>query len=75
MRVMLSSGAWRIQGSSSDILWNEMESAELMRNSEDEMRSQMEVNFYGPLRVIRAFLPRMRAKKSGSIVLISSGAG
>ncbi|KAF3403500.1 Retinol dehydrogenase 8 [Penicillium rolfsii] len=43
--------------------------------SEDEVRSQMEVNFYGPLRVIRAVLPKMRAKRSGSIVLISSGAG
>jgi short-subunit dehydrogenase len=43
--------------------------------SEDEVRSQMEVNFYGPLRVIRALLPRMRTKRSGSIVLISSGAG
>ncbi|GLI80244.1 hypothetical protein PoHVEF18_008597 [Penicillium ochrochloron] len=43
--------------------------------SEDEVRSQMEVNFYGPLRVIRAALPRMRVKMSGNIVLISSGAG
>ncbi|CEO58280.1 hypothetical protein PMG11_03011 [Penicillium brasilianum] len=43
--------------------------------SEDEVRSQMEVNFYGPLRIIRAFLPRMRAKQSGTVVLISSGAG
>lgn len=43
--------------------------------SEEEMRSQMEINFYGPLRLIRALLPGMRAKKSGNIVLISSGAG
>ncbi|KAF7853648.1 hypothetical protein EAF04_010639 [Stromatinia cepivora] len=43
--------------------------------SEDEVREQMEVNFYGPLRVVRACLPVIRAKGSGSIVLISSGAG
>lgn len=35
----------------------------------------MEVNFYGPLRTVRTCLPAMRAKGSGSIVLISSGAG
>ena len=43
--------------------------------SEDEVRDQMEVNFYGPLRAVKACLPAMRAKRSGNIVLISSGAG
>jgi NAD(P)-dependent dehydrogenase (short-subunit alcohol dehydrogenase family) len=43
--------------------------------SEDEVRDQMEVNFYGPLRAVRACLPAMRAKGSGNVVLISSGAG
>ncbi|ESZ98172.1 short-chain dehydrogenase/reductase SDR [Sclerotinia borealis F-4128] len=43
--------------------------------SEDETRDQMEVNFYGPLRAVRACLPIMRAKGSGNIILISSGAG
>ncbi|RAL05333.1 SDR family oxidoreductase [Aspergillus ibericus CBS 121593] len=43
--------------------------------SETEVRDQMEVNFYGPLRTVRACLPVMRAKGSGHIVLISSGAG
>lgn len=43
--------------------------------SEDEVREQMEVNFYGPLRTVRACLPVMRAKRSGHMVLISSGAG
>ncbi|KAL6239591.1 hypothetical protein BDW75DRAFT_99833 [Aspergillus navahoensis] len=43
--------------------------------SEDDVRDQMEVNFYGPLRAVRACLPVMRAKGSGHIILISSGAG
>lgn len=42
---------------------------------EDEVRDQMKVNFYGPLRAVRVCLPVMRAKGSGNIVLISSGAG
>ncbi|KAK4867922.1 hypothetical protein LT330_007581 [Penicillium expansum] len=43
--------------------------------SEAEVRNQMEVNFYGPLRAVRACLPVMRARGSGHIILISSGAG
>lgn len=43
--------------------------------SEDEVRAQMEVNFYGPIRLIHALLPKMRMKRSGNIILISSGAG
>ncbi|RAH87389.1 NAD(P)-binding protein [Aspergillus japonicus CBS 114.51] len=43
--------------------------------SEEEFRAQMEVNFYGPLRTVRACLPAMRARGSGQIILISSGAG
>ncbi|OJJ99153.1 hypothetical protein ASPACDRAFT_60960 [Aspergillus aculeatus ATCC 16872] len=43
--------------------------------SEEEVRAQMEVNFYGPLRTVQACLPAMRARGSGQIILISSGAG
>ncbi|KAI0965088.1 hypothetical protein F4678DRAFT_344965 [Xylaria arbuscula] len=43
--------------------------------SEDEIRAQMEVNFYAPLRAVRACLPVMRTKGFGHVVLISSGAG
>ncbi|KAL4788074.1 NAD(P)-binding protein [Aspergillus varians] len=43
--------------------------------SENDVRDQMEVNFYGPLRAVRGCLPVMRAKRSGQIILISSGAG
>ena len=49
--------------------------ADLKIHSEDEVRGQMEVNFYGPMRAVRACLPVMRAKGSGHIILISSGAG
>ncbi|KAI1156953.1 hypothetical protein F4825DRAFT_141209 [Nemania diffusa] len=43
--------------------------------SEEELRAQMEVNFYGPFRAVQACLPVMRKKSFGHIVLISSGAG
>jgi len=35
----------------------------------------MNLNFYAPLRAIRAILPSMRLKGRGNIILISSGAG
>ncbi|KAJ5953076.1 Short-chain oxidoreductase [Penicillium vulpinum] len=41
---------------------------------EDEVRSQMETMYFGPLRLIRAVLPYMRQRKSGMIVNMSSGA-
>lgn len=43
--------------------------------SEGDIRDQMEVNFYGPLRAVRACLPVMRERGSGQVILISSGAG
>ncbi|KKK25314.1 hypothetical protein P175DRAFT_0470877 [Aspergillus ochraceoroseus IBT 24754] len=42
---------------------------------EEEIYRQMETNFYGPVRLIRAFLPALRARGSGTIVNISSIAG
>ncbi|KAL4788452.1 putative short-chain oxidoreductase [Aspergillus varians] len=42
--------------------------------AEDEIRSQMETMYFGPLRLIRAVLPHMRQRKSGMIVNMSSGA-
>jgi NAD(P)-dependent dehydrogenase (short-subunit alcohol dehydrogenase family) len=41
----------------------------------EEIQRLMSVNFLGPLRLIQAFLPGMRAKGAGTIVNISSGAG
>ncbi len=43
--------------------------------SEDEARSAMETNFFGPLKVIKAALPFLRAQGGGHIVNISSAAG
>lgn len=42
--------------------------------TEEEMRSQMETMYFGPLRLIRAVLPHMRQRRSGVIVNMSSGA-
>lgn len=32
----------------------------------------MNTNFYGPIRLIKAFLPMMRKQKSGAIINVSS---
>jgi NAD(P)-dependent dehydrogenase (short-subunit alcohol dehydrogenase family) len=43
--------------------------------AEAEVRRQMETNFFGPYRLIRAVTPHMRRRRSGMIVNFSSGAG
>ncbi|KAI8626199.1 hypothetical protein F5Y19DRAFT_229708 [Xylariaceae sp. FL1651] len=43
--------------------------------NEAETRRQMETNFFGPYRLIRAVTPHMRRRRSGMIVNVSSGAG
>lgn len=41
----------------------------------DEARWQMEINFFGPLRMINAVLPQMRSQGGGRILTTSSMAG
>ncbi|KAI0814067.1 hypothetical protein GGR55DRAFT_676205 [Xylaria sp. FL0064] len=43
--------------------------------SEAEVRKQMDTNFFGPYRLVRAVTPYMRRRRSGMIVNFSSGAG
>ncbi|KAJ5295688.1 hypothetical protein N7508_010509 [Penicillium antarcticum] len=43
--------------------------------SEAEIETQFNTNVYGPVRVLKGALPFMRARKSGTIVNISSSAG
>jgi NAD(P)-dependent dehydrogenase (short-subunit alcohol dehydrogenase family) len=42
---------------------------------EDGARTQFEVNFWGAVRTSQSLLPRMRARRSGTIINISSVAG
>lgn len=42
---------------------------------EDEARWHMDLNYFGPYRLIRAVLPHMRKRRFGVIANISSGAG
>lgn len=42
---------------------------------DDEVRRQFDVNVFGPLRVLRAVLPSMRARRSGHILNITSIGG
>jgi len=41
----------------------------------DEMRAQFDVNLFGPLAVIQAVLPGMRARRSGRILNVTSVSG
>ncbi|WP_433472324.1 oxidoreductase [Spirillospora sp. CA-142024] len=43
--------------------------------SEDEIRHQMDTNFTGPLRLVRALLPHFRERRQGHVVNVSSIAG
>jgi short-subunit dehydrogenase len=43
--------------------------------SEEEIRELMDINFFGPYRLMRAAVPYMRARRSGVIVNLSSGSG
>jgi NAD(P)-dependent dehydrogenase (short-subunit alcohol dehydrogenase family) len=44
-------------------------------STEDEIRDAMEVMFHGPLRLTRLLLPQLRARRSGTIVQVSSMGG
>jgi NAD(P)-dependent dehydrogenase (short-subunit alcohol dehydrogenase family) len=45
------------------------------RSSYEDFVSSFETNVFGPIKVTRAVLPHMRARKSGTMVFISSLSG
>lgn len=49
--------------------------SKFMDLSKTDFASQMDVNFHGTVNAVRAVYPGMKARKTGSIALISSGAG
>ena len=46
----------------------------LMQTRDEEAQAQMDVTFYGPLRLTQAALPGLRKRKTGTIVNITSTA-
>lgn len=48
--------------------------APIETSTEQEVRDQMEVVYFGPIRLIRAVLPYMRTRRFGVVANISSGA-
>jgi NAD(P)-dependent dehydrogenase (short-subunit alcohol dehydrogenase family) len=49
--------------------------AAIEEGEDEEVRSLFETNFFGPVAMIKAVLPQMRARRSGYIINISSQAG
>ncbi len=45
------------------------------KTDDDDIRQVFETNVFGPLRLIRAVLPGMRERRSGTIVNVTSAAG
>ena len=60
--VVVNNAAYAVLGAAEDI-------------SEETAKREFETNYWGVLRVIKAVLPQMRARKSGTIVNMSSIAG
>lgn len=47
----------------------------LAEHKMEEVKEIMEVNFFGPMRVNKAFLPYLKASREGRIINLSSGMG
>lgn len=60
--VLVNNAGWSLHGPAESI-------------TDDEARRQMETMYFGPYRLLRAVVPRMRTRRRGLILNISSGAG
>jgi NAD(P)-dependent dehydrogenase (short-subunit alcohol dehydrogenase family) len=76
--VAAATSAIRASSGSIDALVNNagvVRTGSIERLSLDDFKATMETNYFGALRTIRAWLPDMRARRSGCIVNVSSVAG
>lgn len=79
--VVVNNAGYALLGSVEDMRYAIMNRLNLKvlassdNRSEEEIHQQINTNVYGPMRVIKAALPFMRAQRSGTIVNISSIAG